>query len=283
MLSNLLCTKCGIEKHVSEFHKHRKTKTGFQPHCKECRRKSELDKKDIISAKRKQYYLDNSEKIKAKVSQWKKENKELVYAGIRRYNQRKPHMAKERRLKNKDKMKEYFTKYRTENRISLLEKKRNYYYKNKDQISKNQKNSYQTRKPQIRIWSREYARKKRRTDIQYKLQAALRRRLAHAIKGNKLTPTLECLGCTLSDLRFYLEAKFYTHPITNEEMSWNNHGLGYGKWQLDHIKELRFFDLADMEQWKIASHFTNLQPLWYEDHKKKTAENFRKKTSEVSI
>ncbi len=53
-------------------------------------------------------------------------------------------------------------------------------------------------------------------------------------------------------------------------MTWENYGLGYGTWQIDHIKPLVSFDLSKREEFLQACHYTNLQPLWHEDHVKKT-------------
>ncbi|MGH7974928.1 MAG: hypothetical protein ACREBR_05335 [bacterium] len=50
-------------------------------------------------------------------------------------------------------------------------------------------------------------------------------------------------------------------------MSWTNWGE---VWELDHIKRLADFDLTEPIQFKQAVHYTNLQPLTIEDHKKKT-------------
>ena len=35
---------------------------------------------------------------------------------------------------------------------------------------------------------------------------------------------------------------------------------------IDHIRALVFFDLTDLEQRRIAFHYTNLQPLWALDN-----------------
>jgi len=44
-------------------------------------------------------------------------------------------------------------------------------------------------------------------------------------------------------------------------MTWDNHSKK--GWHIDHIKPLHEFDLYDDEQFKQASHYTNLQPLWW--------------------
>ena len=70
------------------------------------------------------------------------------------------------------------------------------------------------------------------------------------------------LGCSIEDLKIYIADKFY------DGMSWENRGI---VWQLDHIKPLASFDLAQRNQLLEACHFTNLQPLTINDHKLKTA------------
>ena len=62
------------------------------------------------------------------------------------------------------------------------------------------------------------------------------------------------LGCTIPELKQYLESKF------QEGMTWENWGV-HG-WHIDHIIPLSSFDLADRDQLLTAFHYTNLQPLW---------------------
>lgn len=271
------CTKCNIEKPVSEFNKDSKRKTGYQVHCKKCRKEYRIKNAESISKKQAEHYQKNSTHIKQRVSSWKKENKDIVYENNRRYNERKPHIAKNYRNKNKEKMREYSKKYRNNNKDDLKINKSIYYTDHKKDILEKQRISYIKRKPKIRLWSRNYVKRKRQNDIEFRLKEKLRNRIRHALgKAKKQSSVLTHIGCTISELKIYIESLFYPHPVTKENMSWNNHGLGYGKWQLDHIKELRFFNLQDLNDWKEALHYKNLQPLWYEDHIKKTAANFKK-------
>jgi len=53
-------------------------------------------------------------------------------------------------------------------------------------------------------------------------------------------------------------------------MTWDNYGLGTGKWQIDHIVNLNSFNLSNRKELLKACHFSNLQPLWFDDHIKKT-------------
>lgn len=95
--------------------------------------------------------------------------------------------------------------------------------------------------------------------------------LSNSISRNrKLSKCLvSYLGCTLQQFKQYLESKF------NYGMTWENHGSGVGKWELDHIVSCNNFDLSKEEDRKNCFYYTNFQPLWWEDHKKKS--NTRKK------
>ena len=85
---------------------------------------------------------------------------------------------------------------------------------------------------------------------------ALKERMRVALKGQlKAGKTTELLGCTIPELRRYLESNF------REGMSWENYGQ-FG-WHIDHIKPCSSFDLSDPLQQCICFHYTNLQPLWW--------------------
>lgn len=110
-----------------------------------------------------------------------------------------------------------------------------------------------------------YKKQKMLTDISYRLIRSLRSRLNHAIKNNaKVGSAVADLGCSIEFFKQHIEQKFYNNTKTNENMTWDNYGL-YG-WHLDHIIPLSSFDLNDREQFLIACHYTNLQPLWAEDN-----------------
>ena len=53
-----------------------------------------------------------------------------------------------------------------------------------------------------------------------------------------------------------------------EGMTWENHGNGEGKWNIDHIIPLKY-DNPTLEEQIERLHYTNLQPLWSDDNLKK--------------
>lgn len=99
-------------------------------------------------------------------------------------------------------------------------------------------------------------------DPVHKIKVLMRGRLNKVLDRKKQSKRFtQELGCTFDELVVHLESQFYPDPRTGEMMTWDNHSTK--GWHIDHIKPLHEFDLYDDEQFKQASHYTNLQPLWW--------------------
>ena len=138
---------------------------------------------------------------------------------------------------------------------------RNWQVQNNDRVKLNNILWRQQNKEHISFQKRErYA-----SDINFKLKELLRSRLSAALKNNqKVGSAISDLGCSIEELKIHLESQFLPN------MSWDNHGLGPGTWQIDHICSLYKFSLIDKNQFLEACHYSNLQPLWHNDHVRKT-------------
>lgn len=172
---------------------------------------------------------------------------------------------KEYRKANSDKIKKYKQRVRT--RESQREKERyqnDPEYRNK-RLSQNRiRRRQEPAKQQIKF--------KLKTDVQYKLKKVLRNRAWLAIKSvktklnielQKCAKTIELIGCSMVDLKLYIESKF------KPGMSWENHGFGDNKWHIDHIIPCAAFDLTQEPEQRKCFHFSNLQPLWQKDNLRK--------------
>ncbi len=71
---------------------------------------------------------------------------------------------------------------------------------------------------------------------------------------------MEILGCSASELEEFLKNKFA------EGMTMEN----YSEWEVDHIKPVSKFNLTDEKEIRECFHYTNLQPLWMIDNRKKS-------------
>jgi hypothetical protein len=156
---------------------------------------------------------------------------------------------------NKDKIKLQKKDYYKINRNKIKSRQKDYRDFNKDKIKLKEKECYKINKEKIN--KRDRNRKKR--DIQYKLKKNLRCRLNCAINNNqKVGSAVKDLGCTIPELKTYLESKF------SPDMTWENWSIN--GWHIDHIKPISSFDLTDRKQLLEACHYTNLQPLWAKDN-----------------
>lgn len=116
----------------------------------------------------------------------------------------------------------------------------------------------------IRTRRRGYSTKRYAEEPQFKLQSRLRNRLNTVLKrGTKAGSCVRDLGCSLDKLEKHLEEKF------QPGMTWENWGMGEGKWNIDHIMPLAAFDLTNRQHFLLACNYLNLQPLWFLENMKK--------------
>lgn len=166
----------------------------------------------------------------------------------------------------------------------ILQQKREYYKRNREKIKLKNKDyrvknielirlkdnvRQSANKKQRNEIAKLYKSKRTKRDLNYKLCNALRSRMYHAIKNSqKVGSAVFDLGCSVEEVKTYLESKFYPNPETYENMTWDN--WGRNGWHIDHITALHKFDLTNREEFLKACHYTNLQPLWYEENLRKT-------------
>lgn len=178
------------------------------------------------------YYLKHKEPIKLRTKAYYENNKEVSLLKM-----------KDRYQKNRQKKLEYAKEYRKTHKEKIALYLKNWGKQNHD-------------------WINNYNREKYCTDIHYRLKIALRTRLTKALQGDAIKGSfVRDLGCTISELKFYLEGKF------KDGMSWDNYGIN--GWEIDHDIPLSFFDLSTREQFLKACHYTNLRPMWSTDNRRK--------------
>ncbi len=237
----------------------------------------EEDRKAAKQVRARAYYAANKEVIKARVRAWTEANPERKKSARRqRYVKQRESLNQATHqwyIKNRDRVKAREQAKRAANletyRRADREKARRNQLKNPIAVRARRdrwaKANPEKQKLAIARWTlhnreRINARVRERTMTEpaFRLRRVLRSRVHNAIKkGKKGGSAITDLGCTLDQLKIYLESQFLIG------MNWGNYGSGYEKWCIDHIKPLSQFDLTNREQFMEAANFRNLQPMWW--------------------
>jgi hypothetical protein len=205
------------------------------------------EKKAKLAAYKKNWATKNKERLKAHYSEYRKNNKEKIKISKTKYYKN-----------NKQKISNNNKKYFNLNKKKISIKQKEYYKNNLKKIKKRANVYYKNNKEKCIKRSVAYKNKRRKTDLNFKLQCILRSRLKNILirkKINKIYSYVELVGCTIQELKLHIESQF------KEDMTWDNHNAK--GWHIDHIKPCVSFDLSDPEQQRECFHFTNLQPLWW--------------------
>lgn len=101
---------------------------------------------------------------------------------------------------------------------------------------------------------------KNRKQVSRKVRSTLQNMIRAARDGGK-NPRSPLLDFTPNDLFERMESLFY------DGMSWDNHG----EWHVDHIKPVKAFLDEGVKDPAIINALDNLQPLWAQDNRRKSA------------
>jgi len=169
-MSTKICTKCSVEKPLSEFYKDSTQKDKHAGKCKKCA-------KNYYS----HYYSNNKEKILNYTNQWSLDNKEYKRELMKQYN-----------IKVKETKKVYMEQYCLDNK----EKLKQYRLDNKTHRNEYMNEYVQKRKKNDPIF-------KLKHNMRARLWALLNS------KGwKKQTSTIKTVGCNWNTLKQHLETQF---------------------------------------------------------------------------
>jgi hypothetical protein len=244
-----VCSRCELEKSVSEYYSDKNKKDGLCTMCKPCKKLGnkkwrEANKEQLLKIK-KQYREVNKEKIAKHHKQYREVNKEKIAKQNKQYREaNKEKIAKQQKEyyeSNKDKIMERYW----ENRDSELERMKQWKKTNREHLSKYQQKYYKEREAVDEVF-------KLRNAVSSTIYAAFKR------KGySKDTKTFDILGCDYETFKTHIESQL------EDWMTWDNYGKYNGKpnfgWDLDHIKPSSLSE--SIEDVYILNHYTNFQPL----------------------
>lgn len=97
---------------------------------------------------------------------------------------------------------------------------------------------------------------KYRNDPAYRMKKIIKQGLRRMLKGlPRHRKAEEYIGCSRAEMVVHIEAQF------EKWMTWQNWGIGPGKWQIDHIIPCDKFDGTSDIQLRQCWHWTNLRPM----------------------
>ena len=244
LLETKVCSKCGIEKPISEFRKKwysKYNKYYLYSHCKDCER--EYDNKNGKVNKRR-YYERHKDEVKNRSRKQREDNHEDYISYMKNYYQAHKEQRKiydqEYAKSNKERISKYQKKYYNKNLKEKKEYDKQYFEKNRAKIYQRIKNKYDNDKI-----------------YRFKLHVRKAMRMSFRRKDKyKNKRTEEILGCTFEELYKYLLDSY--KKIYGTE--WN----GTDKVHIDHIIPLSTVNTEE-EIIKLC-HYTNLQLLKASDN-----------------
>lgn len=135
------CSKCGIEKPLTEYSKEKTGKDGLRADCKECK-----------NARTKKYKEENKEKLKAYKKKYREANKERIKAYSKKWREENTEYNKKYKQENAEELKAYSKKYRQENSEKLKAQQKKYYQENLEKVKVRKKKYYQENKDKARLY-----------------------------------------------------------------------------------------------------------------------------------
>jgi len=137
-----------------------------------------------------------------------------------------------------------------------------YHFKNRDRRLRLQKEYYKRTYHLRKHEQREYEQQPHVAAARF-IRGEVHRVLSK-IGTKKEKHSVEYVDYTPMELKEHIESLF------QPGMSWDNHGMGTGKWQIDHKKEVAQYIKEGVTDINTINRLDNLQPLWTEDHAIKT-------------
>ena len=289
------CSKCGIDKELSEFNNLKSSSDGLNYCCREC---CNIDKKiyrennpDKVRESKKKYRENNPDKIIEYNNRGKvKKNK---YSNVIWYyptetfsfeNIVKVKLSvKEKRIIYNKKIKllretltestcgkcgltkpisEFYEGTITKCGECEKERMRIYRLEHPTKVKTTKKKWKDNNQETYKKSKKKHVKLRRQRDPFYRAICNLRTRTSSYLKQigvKKDSSMFKIIGCTPDEFRKYLENRFL------KGMSWDNYGI-YG-WHIDHIIPISL--AKTLEDVKRLCHYTNFQPLWADDNLKK--------------
>ena len=153
--------------------------------------------------------------------------------------------------------------WRDKNRVKFKATQKRWEKNNPDKVHAKQRRMYQKHKVKRNKASTAANKRRYHADPTFRMRTAMYRHLNKTIARQHMTAHCqEILGCTFEQLKSHLESQF------KAGMTWANYGLR--GWHIDHRLPISKHDLTNPDHIRRCFHFSNLQPLWWDENIRKS-------------
>lgn len=230
-----VCTKCKLNKPLSDYANCKRGRYNKQPKCKNCNKSYREDNRDKIIIYLNNYYQENKEDLIIKNNQRVQDNYESVQ--------------------------EYKKKWYLENKEEITEKAKIRYENNKEGIQQYKKEYYLINRERLIKEGSKRIIERLKTDDIFALKHSISDTIRQSIKRKfkKDVATIDILCCTIQEFKNHIESQFESW------MSWDNYGNVCEtlepncSWDLDHIVPVSLAETK--EDVYVLNHWSNFQPL----------------------
>jgi len=164
-------------------------------------------------------------------------------------------------LKHKDERNIYNKQYYSEHKEEMLQQNKQWCLNNPEKKKLCDKNYYHNNKDKVINRVVVYERKRLKNDPIFRILKHLRRRMCLALKSQGVKKSLhniELLGCTDLIYQEHLKSLFKPKMLLENTAP--------RKWVQHHIIPFHSVDLHDVKQLKKVCHYTNIVPMWEDEH-----------------
>lgn len=196
-----------------------------------------------LRAATRRYAESHPDLIRERCKRYRAEHPERVREYERRRAMAHPQRGREYQRAHPEKFRAYARAWAAANREKVAAMNRRYNAANPEKIRENSRKNYR-RHPE---------------------ENALRKAVSHMMRYTecrKTSRSFQYVGCSAGFFRNHIESLFLPG------MTWEN----WGEWHIDHIVPLSWWDLKNHpEHLCVASHYSNLQPMWGKENIRKGA------------
>lgn len=251
------CSKCGVEKELTEFNKDKKNKDGYQNGCKTCLNKLKKEyytnNKEYLNKKNKEWYCNNKEIVKIYNKEYRKNNKEKNKEYQKEwYNDNKENVKIRQKewYKNNE---QHVKQYRENNKERRRENNKEWCLKNKKQLQASRKEYNEKNKEYIKKRTNKYIKKILETNGDIKLKKNIRNLFSISLKNNLIKKTKSTFKYTEKPYADYAKHFGTNYPAEFAEITEKN------KYHIDHIIPCAIYDFNNPEEIKKCWQPENLR------------------------